>query len=258
MNVKRKFITCFIAIMTPTLGMSQNKLIPSLEVGLSCSQFPSKNTVVTWQISDSTITKKSPLIGPLIGISTNFHLTERFKIIFGFNYELTGTKTYSYTQSTAPNILPISYFKDWQKLIIHKVCIPIEIGFEFNCKNIRPMIFVGTKPNILISAKLHEKSFHSQWTESVKTNTNLFSKKADYQPPQRIINQFNFGFMIPIGQNLKVSLSYNLGHNYFSDTYWVRGISSRVGYDVKTSIKSSEYILSILYKIKDEKKNGSP
>jgi len=259
MNIKGKFIIFFVAIIIPTYGISQNVLIPSVEVGLSFSQFPSKNTVVTWQISDSTVTKTNPLIGPLIGISTKFHLTECFKINFGFIYQLTGTKTYSYSQSTASNIYPVSFFKDWLDLKIHKVCIPIVLGFEFNYNKIRPMIFVGTKPNFIISTTLHEKSFHSQWTEPIKTTTNLFSKKVDYQPPKRIINQLSFGFMIPIGQNLKVSLSYNLGHNYYTNTYWVRGNYSRVPYDVKTSIKSSDYILSIQYDlIKHEKKKSSP
>ena len=109
------------------------------------------------------------------------------------------------------------------------------------------MIFVGANPNFIISARLHEKSFHSQWPEPIVTSTNLFSKKADYQPPKRIINQLSFGFMIPIRQNLKVNLSYSLGHNYYTTTYWVRGNYSRVPYDVKTSIKSSGYILSIQY-----------
>ena len=259
MNIKEKYIVLFGAIVIPTCGISQNKLIPSMEVGLSFSQFPSKNTVVTWQISDSTVTKTNPLTGPLIGISTKFHLTECFKINFGFIYQLTGTKTYSYSQSTASNIYPVSFFKDWLDLKIHKVCIPILLGFEFNFKKIRPVIFIGTKPNFIISAKLHEKSFHSQWTEPIKTTTNLFSKKADYQPPKRIINQLSFGFMIPIGQNLKVSLSYNLGHNHYTNTYWVRGNYSQVPYDVKTSIRSSDYILSVQYDlIKHKKEKSSP
>jgi len=79
MNSKQKFIACFVAIIIPACGISQNKLVPSVEAGLSFSQFPSKNTVVTWQISDSTVTRTNPLIGPIIGVSTKFHLTEYFK-----------------------------------------------------------------------------------------------------------------------------------------------------------------------------------
>jgi hypothetical protein len=60
--------------------------------------------------------------------------------------------------------------------------------------------------------------------------------------------------MIPIGQDLKVSLSYNLGHNYYTNTYWVRGNYSQVPYDVKTSIKSSDYILSIQYDLINHEK----
>lgn len=259
MKIKEKIIVFFIAIIVPTYGISQNKIIPSVEVGFSFSQFPSKSTVVTQQISDSTVTKTNPLISPLIGISTKFQLTKCFKIILGFNYQFTGTKTYSYSQGTDSHFYPVSYVKDWLDLKIHKVCVPIVLGFEFNYKKIRPMIFVGTKPNFIISAKLHEKSFNSQWTEPIETTTDLFSERIDYKPPKRIINQLSFGFMIPIGQNLKVNLSYNQGHNYYTNTSWYQGNHSRRPYDVKTSIKISDYILSIQYELtKHEKKKSSP
>ena len=130
MSAKEKFITFIIAIIIPASGISQNKIIPSIDAGLSFSQFPTKNTDVTWQISDSTVTKTNPVVGPLIGISTKFFLTERFKISIGLNYQFTGSKTYSYSQSTARNIYPISFFKDWLDIKTHKVCIPIELGFE--------------------------------------------------------------------------------------------------------------------------------
>jgi hypothetical protein len=247
MNFKEKIISCCIAVIIPTCGISQNKLIPSVELGLSFSQFPSKNTIVTWQISDSTVVTTKPVLGPSIGISAKLHLTEHLKFIFGCSYQLTGTKTYSYSQSTESHVYPVSFFKDWLDLKIHKVCVPVTLGYEFNLKKIKPIVFLGVKPNLILSAKLHEKSFHSQWTEPVETTTNLFSEKADYRPPKRIINQLSFGFIISIRQNLKVNLSYNLGHNHFVNTYWIRGNYSRVPSDVKTSIKSSDYILSLQY-----------
>jgi hypothetical protein len=79
--------------------------------------------------------------------------------------------------------------------------VPVTLGYEFNLKKIKPMVFLGIKPNFILSAKLYEKSFHFQWIEPVATTTNLFSEKADYQPPKRIINQLSFGFVIPVGQN---------------------------------------------------------
>lgn len=259
MNIKEKLIFCFAAIIISNHGNSQNKIIPSIEIGISISQFPSKNATVTWQISDSTETKTNPLIGPVIGFSTMFHLSKNIYSMLGLNYQISGTKTYSYSHWIDPNIYPSSYFKNWQNLKIHKICVPITLGYEFNLKKMSPIVLLGINPNLVLSAKLYEKSFHSQWTEPIETTTNLLSKKVDYQPPKRIIYQLIFGFMIPIGQNTKVSLSYSLGHNYYINTYWVRGNYSRVPYDVKTSIKSSDYILSIQYDlIKHEKKKSSP
>jgi hypothetical protein len=111
------------------------------------------------------------------------------------------------------------------------------------------MIFLGIKPNLLISAKSFEKSYHSQWTESIKTNTNLFTEKtSDYTPPKRIINQLSFGFRTPIGQNLAVNFSYSLGNNYFTTTYWVHtGMTSMTPVKVKTQITSSDYLVTLQY-----------
>jgi len=258
MNINKIFIACVLAII-PTFGISQNIIHPYLEFGFNFSQLPSKNLVVTWQISDSTETNTYPIIRPVIGISYQLGLMKNFHLQYGLNYQISGTKTFSYSHWTDPHIYPSSFFKNWQTIKFHKVTLPIVLSFEFNYKNNRPMIYVGTKPNIIISAKLYEKSFHSQWTDPIETATNLFSEKADYQPPKRIINQLSFGFMIPIGNNLKVNLCYNMGHNYYTKTYWIQGNHSRVPSYVKTSLKSSDFILSLQFKFtKSEKNKSSP
>lgn len=242
-------MTILFVMIIPINGISQNKIFPYLEFGFNFSQFPSKNLVVNWQISDSTETKTNPLIGPVIGISFKLHLLKNLKMLYGLNYQISGTKTYSYSHWTDPHIYPSSFFKYWQTLKIHKVTLPIALGYEFNLQNIRPMILIGIKPNLFLSAKSFEKSYHSQWTESIKTTTNLFTEKTtNYQPPKRIITQLSFGFITSFGQNLAVNLSYNLGHNYYTTTYWIHsGMTSTTPVKVKTSINSSDYLVTLRY-----------
>lgn len=251
MKNKIRIMTIFFIMIIPINGISQNKIFPSLELGFTFSQFPSKDLVVTWQISDSSETRTNPLVGPVIGISSNLHLRNKLQLIYGFNYQVSGTKIYSYSHWTDPNIYPSSFFKYWQTLKIHKLTLPIALGYEIKLKKISPMIFLGIKPNLLISAKSSEKSYHSQWTESIKTNTNLFTEKtSEYTPPKRIINQLSFGFRTSLGRNLAANFSYNLGHNYFVSTYWVHtGMTSMTPFKEKTQITCSDYLVTLQYNL---------
>jgi hypothetical protein len=81
-------MTIFFVMIIPINGISQDKILPSLELGFTFSQFPSKNLVVTWQISDSTETRTSPLVGPVIGISSKLHLMKKLQLLYGFNYQI--------------------------------------------------------------------------------------------------------------------------------------------------------------------------
>jgi hypothetical protein len=249
MEIYLRLIICFIIIIHPVNLISQSKLIPSLELGFSFSQFPSKSLYVTWQISDSTETRTNPIVSPVIGISSKLHLFNNFKVIIGLNYQLSGTKSYSYSHWTDPNIYPSSYFKYWQNLKIHKITMPVGLGFEFNFKQIKPMIFIETKPNFILSAKKFEKSYHSQWTEPIENKTNLFTKITDYEPPKRLINQISIGVAASIGKNTSINLNYSLGHNYYANTHW-GGSHRQIPYYSKTSIPSSDFIISIQYNLR--------
>jgi Outer membrane protein beta-barrel domain len=224
------------------IGFAQTVSSFGLEVGISFSQFP-RHEVNDFINNGFQKIKINPLIGPLIGISKNWILSKYFHLTSGLQYQMAGRRYHYYTRSQ--NIYDKS--DEWKNLTIHKICLPLALGYIFRVGKTKPSIYLGVRPNIWLSAKVLNK--YQGYDSHIEIRENLFDKIAayvdDYKPPKRLLCQFSTGLSSPVGQHLQININFNYGHNYYVATYSPTGAHYTITQE--TSITSSDYIISIVY-----------
>jgi Outer membrane protein beta-barrel domain len=251
-----RLLICFILLILTKICTAQNGSIVGVDLGMSFSQFPTKSD---WdEIDKSGTIKINPLISPLLGVTKEWNIFRHFQIKCGVQYQMSGARNYEYTKYTWPVIN--DYYETWEKIKIHKFCIPITLGYTFKIDKVRPCIFFGTRLNYILSANEYSKQHtrNEPDTPSIPLdeyseqnmnlyNSNLvvptFAQYVHYIPPKRIFNQLCVGVSTAIGQNIKINLSYNLGRNsYTVVTDWGYGTVTET-----TDLPASDYVLSIEY-----------
>jgi hypothetical protein len=220
------------------ITMAQTVSTFGLELGITFSQFPK------WEYQDMANTKitDNPLPGPLIGISKKWILSKHFHFTSGLQYQMAGRRYHIYNKA---NNYP--YFDN---LTIHKICIPLDLGFGFKIGRFKPSFYLGLRPNIWLSAK--ETDMNYKW--------NLFDTiegTDGYKPPKRLLCQFSTGFSSPIGQHFQIKINFNYGYNYYVTTSEYQGNHSHFTFTQKTSIASSDYIISVVYHFNRSKSRNS-
>lgn len=235
---KLKLATLFLVISQISYTQAVSSI--GFEAGITFSQFP------RWHFEDMANTKITdlPLPGPLIGISKKWILSKHFLLTSGLQYQLAGSRYNMFEKA-----INYSYSEN---LTINKICIPLNLGLVFNIEKFRPSLFLGIRPDILLSAK------RSAFSVSYKSVTNLYKEPlgvSGYKPPKRLLCQLSTGFSFQAGHHLQINVSFNYGNNYYliSTTHYSVATSipngTFISYSVtdKTSIASSDYIISIVY-----------
>jgi hypothetical protein len=250
-------ILCLL-IIPSHFGFSQSKSQIGLELGITFSQFKTGNSIS--QYGETITTTINPVISPLIAISKEWTLNKHLQIITGLEYQMTGKRSYSYTDYTATT----SYIKEWETLKMHKFCLPITFGYLFNIGKFQPFLYFGVRPNLVLSGSIYSK-FHeivvlSEGYENTiddSNKQNIFDKNEYFIPPKRIFNQLRFGFSTLISQNIKISFNFNKGHNYYKNVFVSRGNYSTYTWTEKTSIPSNDYVISLIYILNIKKKSSN-
>jgi hypothetical protein len=211
-------VTAFLVFSQ--LGFAQHVSTLGLELGITFSQFPK---LKDWG-NANTISTDNPMPGPLIGISNKWVLSKHFYLTFGFQYQMAGRRYHIYDK--------VDNYSFSDNLTIHKICIPLDLGFGFKFGKFKPSFYLGLRPNIWLSAKKNNDGYKQ----------NLFQKGSDdYKPPKRLLCQLSTGFSCPVGHHLQINVNFNYGNNYYVTTSWYHHIK------LKTSISSSDYIISLIY-----------
>jgi hypothetical protein len=245
----------FILSLIPQFGLTQTVSKFGLELGVSFSQFTSKDN---WSsIYDLETTRVRPLMSPLIGISREWRISEHFQFNSGLQYHMTGTRTYILDKDISGAF--VEYTETWENLKMHKICLPLTIGYVFRLGKLKPTFYIGVTPNYIFSLSLefHDHSHYrinNQYggAEDTYTESGSFS----LNPHRKLMNQFTTGFSTPIGQHIKINLNYNAGHNYYSVTSTIHGMHSSHTITEKTSIPGSDYIITLQYKFNRPEKNN--
>ena len=239
----------FIIILSiiPQTGLTQPVSKIGLELGLSFSQFPTKDN---WSsIYDLETTRIKPLISPLIGISREWVVSKHIKFNSGLIYHMTGTRSYILDQNISGAI--VEYTETWENLKMHKICLPLTIGYVFRLGKLQPSLYLGITPNYIFSLSM-EVHDHSHYRIDNKyggaEDTYSESGRFSLNPHKNLMNQFTLGFSTPLGQHIKIDLNYNAGHNYYSVTNTVHGMHSSYNIIEKIYIPGSDYMITMQYK----------
>ena len=240
----------FLLLIPSKIAVSQSKSQIGLELGISFSQFKTGNVIS--QYGETKTTTINPVLSPLIAISRDWTLTKHLQIITGLQYQMTGKKSYSYTDITATS----SYIKEWETLKMHKLCLPITFGYLFNLGKFQPFLYLGVRPNLILNGSIYSK-FHELVVDmnsgivnniDFSNKQNIFDKDEHFVPPKRIFNQISFGLSTSIGQHIKFNINYTFGHNSYENKgniYRANGTSYL--WSERTSIPSCDYVISVLY-----------
>jgi hypothetical protein len=221
---KLLLVTAFLVFSQP--GFAQNISTLGLELGITFSQFPK------WEYQNMANTKITdyPLPGPMIGISDKWELSKHFYVTSGFQYQMAGRIYHIYEK--------YNNYSSSDNITIHKICIPLDLGFGFKIGKFKPSFYLGLRPNIWLAAK--ETDGYSK--------QDLFQKGSDGgKPPKRLLCQFSTGFSCPAGRHLQINGNFNYGNNYYVTTSWYHGNYSNFPVTLKTSIPSSDYVISAVY-----------
>jgi hypothetical protein len=210
----------FILLFTLSLsGFSQSIFRVGVDAGISIT---SRQNVF--------IGKLPRLLSPQVGISglLNFP-SHHVQLILGIQYEKVGYRE----GGTYPN-----------ENVFNKLSIPFTTGIILGNSKIKPVVFIGYRPNILLSGTYQESGVKS----------NPFN---DEYPPKRYTNQFITGFSTYFGNNLVLNLSYCVGQSIeFGNS--IMTYSHKPGDQGTTTIywnqiKNNEFSISLTYLFKSNK-----
>jgi len=183
-------------------------------------------------------------IRPLIGITGQFNINNHFLFSSGFQYEMIG----SYWDT----VYTLAQAKEEENLTFQKICIPIKAEFAFNIKKIHPSLFIGFRPNFLVSGNLNIKYVNSS-SQKLESDQNPFDPNQFTTPANRFSGQFTFGLSNTFSKVFKINLICNSGNNI--EFYWTRFYSPHSTTNTYTkeyrySLKNSEYAISLIYLFK--------
>ena len=177
------------------------------------------------------IGKLPRLLSPQVGISglLNFP-SHHVQLTLGFQYEKVGYRE----GGTYPN-----------ENVFNKLSIPITTGIMLGTSRINPVVYIGYRPNILLSGTDQEYGIKS----------NPFN--APY-PPKRYTNQFIIGFSTCFVNNFVLNLSYCIGQS-IEFGYPTTSYSHAPGGGGTTTIywnqiKNNEFSINLTYLFKLNKK----
>ena len=241
------FIICIFFLCPSHDSIAQKTSLIGLELGISFSQFPDNSN---WDETDRSGTSEiHPLISPLVGISKDWPVSKHIQISGGVQYQMSGNSKYEYTIYTWPIIN--EYYEEWSTIKIHKICVPVALGYKFKVNKVNPFIYFGIRPNFMIYASEYRKiHVHNEPDRPSTVPQDVYSEEKMnflkyshiyYNPPKRLFIQFCTGVSTAIGQKVRINISYNLGHNSYSWDY---------GYgDASTVLPGSDYVVSLQYNI---------
>jgi hypothetical protein len=231
-----------ILLACSQIGMTQPVHIIDLDIGITFSQFPTRGE---WTSFHEVGT--DPLLRPIIGISKEWTLKKHLQLASGLQYQMAGTKYHE-----------LIFYGQWEEgtfvyYKLQKLCFPLTLGYIFKIGTLKPSCYLGVRPNLILSAKMDDISTDTQmgphWSNQHRND--LFDY---YIPPKRFVNQFTLGLSTELGQHIKINLNYNIGHNDYTDfttnTFITGATHSHI---IKTSIPSSDYIISVQYFLNSKK-----
>jgi hypothetical protein len=246
--MKSKDLIFFIILsIIPRSGITQPVSKLGLEIGVTFSQFTTKDN---WSsIYDLETTRVNPLISSLIGISREWVILKHIKFNSGLEYHMTGTRSYILDQNISGAI--VDYTETWENLKMHKICLPLTLGYVFTLGKLQPSFYLGITPNYIFSLSMESHDHtHYRIDNQYGGAEDSYSESGRFSlnPHKKLMNQFTIGFSSPIGQHFKIYFNYNAGHNYYTVTSVVQGMHSSHSITDKIYIPGSDYIIGMQYK----------
>ncbi len=226
MNHKTSIFLILLIIMSLS-GFSQITFRFGPDVGLS---------MTSRHVLDYSPPVKLPaFLSPLIGISGVLKVSSHMQLSSAFQYETVGFRT----QDLYP-----------EKIKFHKLIIPFTIGIILGNSKIRPVVFIGYRPNILLSGTWQEGGSPLNPSGTIH---NIFN--IDFSP-KRYTNQFIIGFSTYFGNNLAFNLSYCAGQSI--DFGYPITFTHHYAWQISTmnymeQLKNNEFSISLTYYLKSNK-----
>lgn len=226
------------------VGQAQVALNYGVELGIAFSQLPKTNSYNIKIRNDKVTEKTAPLLSPLIGLTSELRIKKHLYFAVGLQYQKSGQR-YHYHRDGNDLLYGGTYRSDtWENLTIHKICLPISIGYSFKLWKLKPTLFIGFRPCNFLAGKHYTKNkFDHDISSKDITNENVFNPLAvnetGYRNIQRNQNQLSVGVNTLINQHLKFSVSFHSG----AQLYYAENSTSCFGY----SLHNNDCVVSMAY-----------
>jgi len=242
-------ITFLITI--PKMAWSQTNFNYGPELGISISQFSSKNEYNIESRGDRITEKKMPIVSPVVGFKGQVIIRSHLQLTGSLQYQKIGER-YRYHRDGNNLLYGGTYTSDeWKNQTFQKLCLPLTLGYLFKTGKQQSSIFVGIRPNLLFSGnyyyktKLDDHSDNSKDFSTVYEFNPLQSDETEI-PAKRFRNQLLIGASTGINQSLKMILSFSIGQSINYSQYTPYSSESYSG----KSLLNSDIGISFAYLLK--------
>jgi len=235
-------------LLIPEQGWAQVSFNYGPELGISISRFPSSDSYTIESRDDKVSVKLLPLISPVIGFHGQILVKNRLQFTGSLQYQMTGER-HHYHRDGNDLLYGGTYTSDeWENQTFQKLCLPLTIGYLFRTTKLQPAIFAGIRPNFLFSARYYKKNEYNDHEDDTKdvTRVNKFNPLDPSEaelPAKRFRNQVLVGASTLLSQNLKLTLTCNVGHSIIYEQYKSNGFENYSG----KSILNSDLNISFAY-----------
>jgi hypothetical protein len=246
--MKKPFSILLFLLSIPAFTFAQTALNYGPEIGVSFSCLPQIKKENTTR-GQSKI-RNLPLPGPMFGFSGILTLNKNIQISLGMQYQISGNRDrYTSARLAIDNQGNATGGTDRvemvENLTLHKVCLPLTLGYTFGMLRLKPAFYLGARPNYFLTGKYHsrvivdfEDNSNDLFTETIY---NPVSPQQAAVPVSRVNLQLLAGISTQVGKRIRANLSVSRGqHLYFSQfppwDFWMQWTTGYKNIDLTMSV----------------------
>jgi hypothetical protein len=244
---------CIALCCIVTEMQSQTTFRYGPEFGLSISRFAENKSYVISERNDRVTETKKPILGPLVGITTDLTVKKYFYFTAGLQYQLAGSQSHNHRYANEYNS-GLSYTTEqWLEFRYQKWCLPVGIGFTVKIGKFQPSVFMGYRFNYFVKGRYYRK-FISDYASPEDDYEIVYDFDPFVHNPggsgfPRMDRQRFCGISTFIGEHFKLSLTVNKGGSILN--------AEHPQSDIVYGYRNNDYLLSMAWQFSPKTKRKS-
>jgi hypothetical protein len=209
-----------------SLTHAQRRISFGIELGVNTSDLPYSQTKHIEKSSSASIAIYRSVISPKVGFWSKLELGQNLYSNLGFHYFKTGYNNYENTIGYS-KLYNTTYTSDeWKSLNIHKLSIPISLGYQAHVANTRVYFGIGYKKQVHLAGFYKSSYMYQDQNPDKNFEQNEYYNFFDKNNKFYQIRRWNAGVFLECGfifnDKIGIDLSYGINHElYFSGSQYL-------------------------------------